>query len=65
MSSSHGFGGQLTALALASIWPVAAIGLVVASWIGELMPYAVRSRIARRGPKAPFSAARLAQGRRA
>ncbi|MBV8727772.1 MAG: hypothetical protein JO233_08300 [Candidatus Eremiobacteraeota bacterium] len=64
MANTNPFEGQVISLALAAFWPVVAIGLVVASWIGDLIPPSTRARIARRGPKEPFKAERLEQARR-
>ena len=60
----NAISGDIVALALAAFWPIVAIGLVVASWIGDLIPPSTRARIARRGPKEPFKAERLEQARR-
>ena len=58
------FSGDVVALALAAFWPIVAIGLVVASWVGDLMPHSLRARIARRGPKPQFTPERLEKARR-
>ena len=55
----NAFSGDIVALALAAFWPIVAIGLVVASWIGDLIPHSLRARIARRGPKPQFAPERL------
>ena len=54
MGLPSGYGGEVLALVLAAIWPIVALGLVVASWIGDLLPSTLRAKIARRGPKTQF-----------
>ncbi|MBV8688481.1 MAG: hypothetical protein JOZ59_00105 [Candidatus Eremiobacteraeota bacterium] len=60
MGSPDSYGAQVLALVLAAFWPILVLGLVVASWIGDLIPSSLRSKIARRGPKTQFTTDRRA-----